>query len=278
MLQKEMRKKLTERKWLEIEKRDTNPSQTLLRLKRQAVRAINDLVILANKLPEDAQAEIFSYENMKKLMEAIFTEHEDTDSRTRLDLENRKAHISYLLTKRGTSVCIGLYINYVEQDPVLNQATVDKLKNAADICEAIALKMYSRDSSYKAGLVFLFNWSKITHAQWTSMDNIHGEDNRRLIQYLNNEFGYGKMKNVQITKLKEEPSIMTCCFDTEDDRYFECWFDKDDNQRSVIERLYEGSLINSPAKTKKILEENFIFKKEDGNLLVFKKLSKEWLV
>jgi hypothetical protein len=277
MLKKDMRKKLSERKWLNLAKRDTNPTQTLLRLRRQAVRAIDDLVILANKLPEDTQAEIFSYKNLEKLIHAIFGGYEDTDARTYSQFESRKAHISYLLANAGISHCIPNYMNYVEQDPVLNRATVEKLRNAADICEAIALKMLTRESSYKVGLVFLFNWSKITPAEWTSTDKIQGEDNMRLIRYLSNEFGYGKMKNVQIVKLKEVPTGMSCCFDTEDDRYFECWFDMDDNQRLVIERQFEGSLIMTSVKKKKIFEENLLVKKEDGNLLVFKKISKEWL-
>lgn len=266
-----MRKKLTERKWLEISKRDTNPTQTLHRLKSQANRAINDLVLLARKLPEDTQAEIFSYENMEKLIEAIIGEHEDISMLSLSEFRNRITHISYLLLKLGISVCIGNYINYIEQDPVLHSATVDKLRNTIETCEAISLKMYMIGSSYKAGLDFLFNWSKITHEEWTSMDKIVGEQNRRLIQYVNYEFGHGKMRNVQIIKLKKTPRLIGCDFDTDDDVYFECLFDMDDNQRLIYERIFEVSSDVGPANFKKIFEDNLIIKKEDGNLLVFKK-------
>jgi hypothetical protein len=269
MLKKDMRKKLTERKWLEISKRDTNPTQTLHRLKSQANRAINDLVLLAGKLPEDTQAEIFSYKNMEKLIEAIISGHEDTNMQSLSEFRNRITHISYLLLKSGISVCIGNYTNYVEQDPILYSATVDKLRNAIEVCEAISLKMYMI-GSYKAGLDFLFNWSKITHAEWTSMDKIVGEENRRLIQYVNYEFGHGKMKNVQIVKLKGINN-MSCNFDTDDDRYIECLLDMDDDEKVIIERLFEGSLVVESVKPKKIFEDNLIIKKEDGNLLVFKK-------
>jgi hypothetical protein len=55
-----MRKKISERNWFDIEKQDSNHTQTWQRLKNHSITAINDLILLANRLPEDKQKEIFS--------------------------------------------------------------------------------------------------------------------------------------------------------------------------------------------------------------------------
>ena len=61
MLKKHMRKKILEHDWLEIEKQESNPTQTWHRLRDMTIRAINDLTLLAQKLPEDKQKEIFTH-------------------------------------------------------------------------------------------------------------------------------------------------------------------------------------------------------------------------
>ena len=47
MLKKQMRKKILEHDWLEIEKQESNPTQTWHRLRQMTIRAIADLTLLA---------------------------------------------------------------------------------------------------------------------------------------------------------------------------------------------------------------------------------------
>ena len=55
-----MRKKINERNWLEIEKQESNPTQMWHRLRDNAKKAINDLILLSQKLPEDKPFDINS--------------------------------------------------------------------------------------------------------------------------------------------------------------------------------------------------------------------------
>jgi hypothetical protein len=103
----------------------------------------------------------------------------------------------------------------------------------------------------------------------TCIDKIAVEENRRLTQYVNYEFGHGKMKCTDYT-IEKTPRIMTYCFDTYDDIYFECRFNYH-SQRLTYERRFEGSLVVRPIKIKKIFEDNLIIKKKDGNCWFSKK-------
>ena len=59
MFKKSLRKKLLEHKWVDIMKDDSNPTQTWRRIRDQAIRGLDDLILLAKKLPEEKQQGIF---------------------------------------------------------------------------------------------------------------------------------------------------------------------------------------------------------------------------
>jgi hypothetical protein len=141
MLEKSTIKKLSEHDWLTFVKHDANPSQTSFRFKSQANRAIKDLVLLADKLPNTIQKEIFSYLNIQELVKSILKENFDTDS----DGEARRAHLAALLVKEGIEVCAQYYRSRVEGNPILNQPLLDQLYRISNFCEEIAYKVGSRD-------------------------------------------------------------------------------------------------------------------------------------
>jgi hypothetical protein len=104
MLSKSMRKRLNEHDLLWIEKHDSNPSQTWQRLKRHSITAINDLTLLANKLPEDKQEEIFSPNRIEDLIAQII--YIGFFSQSHENFSSRKSEIALRLIKRGIDLNI----------------------------------------------------------------------------------------------------------------------------------------------------------------------------
>jgi hypothetical protein len=199
---------LHEQNWREIARKDMNPSDTLFRFREQSSKAINELILLANKLPNEEHEKIFYYDKIEGLMQAIlhgnneglhyYSKATDKSIFTGDDMHHdnnfnsRITHIAALFVREGIKICIGQYKAKIEQDSRLNQATIEKLNNAAEICDAIAFKLYSpfmESISNKEKLTYLFNWDKITSTNSDSPDNISGEDNRLLFQFIKDKLG-----------------------------------------------------------------------------------------
>ena len=148
MLTKHMRKKFQEHDWLEIARRDSNPNQTLLRLKRQAKRAIGDLALLARKLPNDNQKAIFNYANIQELVNSILNVNTETDARVEESIFNwsdieivpdaRRTELAALLVRRGTDFCIKEYQNVIQPNHILNEPILSQLLKSVDICRGIS--------------------------------------------------------------------------------------------------------------------------------------------
>jgi len=153
-----MRKKLQEHDWLYIARKDSNPHQTLLRLRGQATKAIGDLVLLARKLPDDNQKGIFNYANTEELINSILGVNTETDARIegsifKLDYDieavpdARRAELAAILVRRGTDFCIKEYQNVIQPNHILNEPILSQLQKSADICRGI-----SNEISLKVGV------------------------------------------------------------------------------------------------------------------------------
>jgi hypothetical protein len=181
MLSKQMRKKLNEHSWLWIEKQESNPSQTWQRLKKQSVTAINDLTLLANKLPEDKQEEIFSPNRIEDLIAQII--HIGFFSQSHENFNSRKSEIASRLTKRGIDLNIDQYVNSSPETPSLIKPTLDHLKQTVDICSDISYKMRLRniDEEVKGSeYQYLFSWKNM----------LTREKNRLISLILSNSFNF----------------------------------------------------------------------------------------
>ena len=181
MLSKQMRKKLNEHSWLWIEKQESNPSQTWQRLKKQSVTAINDLTLLANKLPEDKQEEIFSPNRIEDLIAQII--HIGFFSKSHENFNSRKSEIASRLTKRGIDLNIDQYVNSSPETPSLIKPTLDHLKQTVDICSDISYKMRLRniDEEVKGSeYQYLFSWKNM----------LTREKNRLISLILSNSFNF----------------------------------------------------------------------------------------
>ena len=162
MLSKSMRKKLNEHNWLWIEKQDSNPSQTWQRLKKLSVTAINDLTLLANKLPEDKQEGIFSSSRVEDLITQII--YTGFFSQSHENFNSRKSEIAARLIKRGIDLSINQYVNSSPETPSLIKPTLDHLNQTVDICSDISYKMKLKNideevegSEYQ----YLFSWNNM---------------------------------------------------------------------------------------------------------------------
>src|SRR5215210_4991305 len=98
-----MRRQLNEQNWLSIIEEDSNATQTWKRLRDKAIIAINDLKLLAEKLPDDKQEEIFNKLAIDKLVNSIlFPLRKDFDYD---EYDSRRTGLAALLAEKGIRKC-----------------------------------------------------------------------------------------------------------------------------------------------------------------------------
>ena len=287
MLQKRVRKRLDEQNWIDMLERESNPSLTPRRLVDQAQRAINDLTLLARKMPNEKLANVFMYDNLKGFIEAILQSERKVHER---NFDSRTTQLAALLVNLGIEYCKHEYEQNVEQHPSLNRATKEKLDAAVEICDAVALKSHSNPlSHYKGGLIYLFNWNNIQPVlELTAVHEVQGEDNIRLLDYLSYEFG--KIREIQILpsfRRRKLPRILCHLINKKSSREIECLFYRrsaDDrnlfirafdmtNKRHYRKSMNEDIFMTTSDQTMRnalILEKNLIVNKEANNLLVYR--------
>ena len=194
MLPKLTRKKLVEHTWVEIARKDSNPYQTLHRLQRKAITAINDLALIAQKLPDEAQKEIFSYTNIKRLASAILRGNEPIAGNTTTIVDVRRIELAALLVRVGIWICIEQYQTKVEQDSDLNDLTINHLLRALDICNAISFKMklpQVEEEAEKEDLIYLFNWTRIKEVHESKVFELKGGDTKKFVRLLSDIYCVG---------------------------------------------------------------------------------------
>jgi hypothetical protein len=187
MLDKHSRKKLSERTWLDIKKSDPNPYVTLRRWKDQANRAINDLTLIAQKLPDDTLKDIFNYTNIRKVVSAILRENEFAVRNSATVDDVRRIQLAAVLVEIGITTCINEYGSKIEQDSVLNELTINHLSRARDICDAISFKMrlpQIEEEAKREDLVCLFNWNRIEEVHEINAYRLKSEDTKKFVNFL----------------------------------------------------------------------------------------------
>jgi hypothetical protein len=185
MLRQDMRRQLREHNWLDIANAASNPQQKLTRLRDEAIQALEDLILLAKKLPDHKQKEIFNYPNIDKLVNAIL--NASPDSHDSIEDSARKTELASLLVKRGAEFCIQEYQSKIETNSILNESNISKLKDSIDICDTISFKMKSpeiRSVEQKEDLSLLFNLSKIEEVLHnTPVSQVEGDDTRKFLDF-----------------------------------------------------------------------------------------------
>jgi hypothetical protein len=189
LLHKRSRRKIIERNWVELDNKDSNPRQTLSRLRDRCREAISDLTLLANKLPEDTQDEIFSRKRIEPLIIEVlkFTSflenkrdwyhkewhdkpnsflpltHSFKPSITKLD--KRRIRLCSMLVERCIQFCISQYDILEQNTPNLTKPIRDHLRQSIELCNDIANKVELTDLqnlNNKKNLIYLFRWERAT--------------------------------------------------------------------------------------------------------------------
>ena len=170
MLGKETRKKLTEQNWIDFIKQDSNPSQAWHRIRVKAHRALDDLTLLARKLPDDKQQEIFD-NKIRDLFSAILGTPDDYISRT-WNIPNlqspatdyRRTRLVAVLVNVALNWCIFQHRSLFTETPEQSKLTIEQLERSKKICDELAYKLHMtklEDDAREENLFYLFEWHKI---------------------------------------------------------------------------------------------------------------------
>jgi hypothetical protein len=273
MLPKLTRKKLIEHNWVEIARRDSNPYQTLHRLRNQAIRAVNDLNLIAQRLPDEEQKEIFSYTNIKKLVSAILRENElIVGNSTAIDV--RRIELAALLVRLGIRICIEQYQTKIEQDSILNDLTINHLLRARDICNAISFKMrlpQIEEEAEKEDLIYLFNWNRIEEVHESKVHEIKGQDTKKFVRLLGDIY-YARyyycppdvINSISFDQTQNDPDS-NILFEFTDYYGGQCH----GSISLIMERKTAHLFMH--LEDKRTLEHHFIIKMENENIYVYDK-------
>lgn len=169
-----MRRKLIEQDWSEIEKQDSNPTQTWRRMRDQSIRAISDLTLLAKKIPEDKQDEIFDTKRIDELVVSILSSRKSYSFHDVLN--RRKAELAAVLVERGINTSIFHYSRLDRDTPSLIGPTLDHLRKSISICDDISYKLRLKNVEEEAEEMkyrYLFSWN-----------NMLGKEKNRLLDFI----------------------------------------------------------------------------------------------
>ena len=139
MLGNPIRKRLYKQKWLEAMKDDSNPTQTWTRTRSKAQRAIKDLKLLADTLPDDKQNQIFNVENICPLLESILRQPSWNDPKFEV-MDARRSRLAAANAEISLNKCINQY-EKLEKGEDLRDLVVNHLQLAIGLCNNIASKV-----------------------------------------------------------------------------------------------------------------------------------------
>ena len=140
MLNFSLRKQIKEQKWLDIMKKDSNPTQKWIRLRDRANRAISDLKLLADRLPDTRQQEIFDYGKIREFLSTILRQPVWLDS-NHDKFDARRTRLAAIMAEESLKKCIDQYKNKIEKSEVLSKQNVSLLENAISLCNEISIRV-----------------------------------------------------------------------------------------------------------------------------------------
>ena len=248
-----MRKQLSEQNWLRIIEEDSNATQTWKRLRDKAITAINDLILLAEKLPDDKQEEIFNRLNIDKLANSIlFRLRKDFDYD---EYDSRRTRLAAILAEKSIKKCIS-QTSRIARRPELIEDFIAGLRKSISNCAVIALETeVISTESQNTILDYLFDWNNV-------LDN--HEDNK-LKQFLKYNYNQDWVEDARIKRSKDNKTIFINSTRT-------------NNSNSITIRIADdktsANLLISDADGKEIVNRNFVVKDNGDRTLVYYKRNK----
>jgi hypothetical protein len=180
---------------------ESNASQTWKRdIKDKVITTLDDLILLAHKLPNDKQEEIFTIQSVEKLISALLIPREKDFHYDQFEV--RRTNIAALLVEKGLTKCISQYSNIIQPRQELNEDLIAGLQKSSRICNGIALEVQNQQLKLEKlqpknkNLSYLFNWDKIEE----NFDN-------RFKEYLKAEFNATWIEHSIINKSQDDKTI-----------------------------------------------------------------------
>lgn len=246
MFRKSLRKKLIERNWREIEKQESNPTQTWHRIRDQSVRAINDLTLLAKKLPEDKQKEIFSMKIIDDLVSTLLTAGQNPSPS--YVLSSRKAELAAVLLERSINLIIFHYSRLERDTPSLIEPTVYHLKQSISICNDVSHKLRLKNVEEEA--------EQMEHRYLFSWNNMLGKEKNRLLDFILSKTANEPIQII-ISTLKQKRREMQFSFELGDEL-----------SKEILNCTFQITLNNTNTSAKVIIFSNTHGVVWEGELLV----------
>ena len=261
MLGNRVRKQLSDHNWLDLMRQESNPTQTWKRTQIQVQKAIDDLVLLADSLPDDKQEQIFNYENINRLISSILRQPFWIDS-DHDELDGRRIQLAALLVEVSLKMCIAQYKTIIEKDEILSAANISLLQNAINLSNHIALKLQLQERELKTkneNLIFLFNWNNI----------LHSDNSSRLRQFLKRGFDLKEWIESAMIKKTEDDKTISFNAKEENNNLTSISIKLNDNKTGATLSIYDK--YGNEQYNKKL-----IIKDENGNLNVYAKKTKTY--
>jgi predicted nucleic acid-binding protein len=231
---------------------DSNATQTWKRLKDNAITAITDIILLAEKLPNDKQEEIFNIHNIDKLANSIlFPLRKDFDYD---EDDSRRTRLAAILAEKGIRKCISQYSRITR--PEFSEDQITGLRKSISKCNEIALQVELRKAeSRNIKLRYLFDWNKV----------FDSDGNNELKQFLKDKYNQDWVEDVQVERSKDNKTI-----------YINHTRINNSNSISITlaDDKTNANLLICDADGKKIVNRNLIVKDNDGNISVYYKRNK----
>jgi hypothetical protein len=167
MFTKNLRKIILEHDWVDIMKRSSNTTQTWRRIRDEATRGLNDLTLLAKKLPDDKQQEIFD-NKISDFLSAILgidptiglVEHQPNLRY----LDPRTTKLAAELANIALNFCIYQHEFLLKDMPTQLKLTTEQLLRSEKICDELAYKLRItklEEDSREENLIYLFEWNEL---------------------------------------------------------------------------------------------------------------------
>jgi hypothetical protein len=141
LLGKSIRKRLKEHNWIEATKKDKNPYQTWIRIRKQAESALQDLSLLADHLSNEKQEKLFTYPNVYPFLNKILNRPLWDSNYEYIDF--RRTYLAAEIAQSCITKCLEQY-KRIEPDGMLAKPLTDKLQESIEICKRIAIRCANR--------------------------------------------------------------------------------------------------------------------------------------
>jgi hypothetical protein len=102
--------------------------------------AISDPKLLADRLPDTRQQEIFDYAKIKEFVSTMLRQPVWLDS-NHDKFDARRTRLAAIMAEESLKKCIDQYKNKIEKSEVLSKQNVSLLENAISLCNEISIRV-----------------------------------------------------------------------------------------------------------------------------------------